>query len=469
MSGRGESVFAVLTPPGRGGIAVIRCVGPGAEAALARCFRPAARGKKLSQNEGCHPQTKFGGAVSTSHSTPKQHRLGVAPESGSFEIVSKTLPDAGAILYGHVVDAEDRPLDEILLCRTAAQEFEVNCHGGPAAVEAVGGRLESLGLARVDADRLLEVEGIAPVEREARRALRRATTPLAARILLDQLNGAMARAVTEIEAGLAATGKGVRSLKSLGLLTPSAAIDVLLEHWNTCGRFLARPPRVAIAGLPNSGKSTLLNRLVGADRVITSPVPGTTRDTVEVEAALPALSTQGGPASGGGGPAWGGAGLPVVLVDTAGLRAACGEVEREGVARARAELAQADLVVYLLDTAAGRRPEDDAALGALGERALAVWNKADAVEAARPDETGRRPRHGSWPCQGGTLRISALTGEGVEALAAAILARLGYAPAAPGEAVPFTAEQAKALKAARKALAAGRAADAARAVAALLG
>jgi len=435
MSGLGESVFAVLTPPGRGGIAVIRCVGTGTEAALARCFRPAARGKKPSQNEGCHPQTKFGGAVSASHSTPKRHRLGVAPECGSFEIVSKTLPDVGAILYGHVVDADNRPLDEILLCRTAAQEFEVNCHGGPAAVEAVGGRLESLGLARADADRLLEVEGIGWIERDARRALRRATTPLAARILLDQLNGALARAVTEIETGLAATGKGVRSLQSLGLLTSSAAIDVLLEHWNTCGRFLARPPRVAIAGLPNSGKSTLLNRLVGADRVITSPVPGTTRDTVEVEAAL--------------------AGVPMVLVDTAGLRAACGEVEREGVARARAELAQANLVVYLLDTAAGRRPEDDAALAALGERALSVWNKADVLERARPDETGR-----------GTLRISALTGKGVEELSAAILARLGYAPAAPGEAVPFTAEQAKALEAAKKALAAGRAADAAQAVAA---
>ena len=380
MSGLGESVFAVLTPPGRGGIAVIRCVGPGAEAALARCFRPAARGKAL--------------------------------------------PDAGAILYGHIIDAEDRPLDEILLCRTAAQEFEVNCHGGPAAVEAVGGRLESLGLARADADRLLEVEGIAPVERDARRALRRATTPLAARILLDQLNGALA----------AALGRARGAIESRRAGNGMAAIEALLERWRGCGRFLARPPRIAVAGLPNSGKSTLLNRLVGADRVITSPVPGTTRDTVEVEAAL--------------------AELPVVLVDTAGLRAACSEVEREGVARARAELAQADLVVYLLDTAAGRRPEDDAALGALGERAMAVWNKSDLAPA---------------PAGSDALRISATTGEGVERLAAAILARLGYAPTAPSKAVPFTTEQAKALEAARKALAAGQAADAARAVAALLG
>ena len=379
MSGRGESVFAVLTPPGRGGIAVIRCVGPGAEAALARCFRPAARGKAL--------------------------------------------PDAGAILYGHIVDAEDRPLDEILLCRTAAQEFEVNCHGGPAAVEAVGGRLESLGLARADADRLLEVEGIGRVKREARRALRRATTPLAARILLDQLNGTLAAALGRARSAIA-TGRKDEAL---------AAFETLLKRWRRCGRFIARPPRIAIAGLPNSGKSTLLNRLVGAERVITSPLPGTTRDTVEVEAAM--------------------AGLPVVLVDTAGLRAACGEVEREGVARARAELAQADLVVYLLDTAAGRRHEDDAALGALGDRALSVWNKCDLAPA---------------PAGSDALHISATTGEGVEALAAAILARLGYAPAAPGEAVLFTAEQAKALEAAKQALAAGRAADATRAVAALL-
>jgi len=414
MSGRGESslrsrsgcfggvgsVFAVLTPPGRGGIAVIRCVGPGVEAALARCFRPAARGKAL--------------------------------------------PDAGAILYGHVVDAEDQPLDEVLLCRTADQAFEVNCHGGPAAVEAVCGRLESLGLARADADRLLQVEGIGRVEREARRALREVTTPLAARILLDQLNGALATALSRVHGAIEARHADE------GL----AALDALLARWRGCGRFLARPPRIAIAGLPNSGKSTLLNRLVGAERVITSPLPGTTRDAIAAEAALPAQ----------GGPAWGGAGLPVVLVDTAGLREACGEVERAGVARAKAELAQADLVVWLLDAAAGRRPEDDAALAALSDLALAVWNKADAIEAARP-----APSTGSGQAGRGTLRISALTGEGVEELSAAILARLGYAPTEPGEAVPFTVEQASALEAARQALAADRAADAAHAVKALLG
>ena len=400
MSSLGESVFAVLTPAGRGGIAVIRCVGPGAEAALARCFRPAARGKLL--------------------------------------------PESGAILYGHIVDADDRPLDEILLARTGPEAFEVNCHGGPAAVKAVCVRLEALGLARVEAGRLLEIEGVAPIEREARRALREATTPGAARILLDQLNGALAaaigRAQSAIESGRAGDGLAV--------------LSTLLERWRGCGRFLARPPRIAIAGLPNSGKSTLLNRLVGADRVITSPLPGTTRDTIAVETAL--------------------AGLPVVLVDTAGLRAACSEVEREGVARARAELEEADLVVYLLDAAAGRRPEDDA-IAALGERALAVWNKCDLAPGGmpRPPLPGHDCPRAAHACgedaAGMPPPVSALTGEGVERLATVILARLGYAPTAPGEAVPFTVEQAKALEAAKQALVAGRTADAAQAVEALLG
>ena len=360
-------VFSVLTPPGRGGIAVVRCLGPAAVRAMEASFRPPGR--------------------------------------------ARGLPDVGRLAYGHFVDAGGRPLDEIVLYRAAETVFEVNCHGGPAAVEAVCRRLADLGMEQVDPDRLLTIEGAGPIERDAERMLREARTPLAGRILLDQRNGALARAVEEILKDLAA-GRSAEAGKEL---------DALLERWQSCGRLLASPPRVAVTGPPNVGKSTLVNRLVGAERVITSATPGTTRDYVEAHAAIE--------------------GLPVVLVDTAGLRESGEAIEREGVARARREMRAAAVVVYLLDAAEGVRPEDEAALGALGERAVAAWNKADLAARLLGKPAA--------------VAISALAGEGIEALAESVLARLGYQATAPGEAVPFTAAQAAAIERARDALATG--------------
>jgi tRNA U34 5-carboxymethylaminomethyl modifying GTPase MnmE/TrmE len=232
---------------------------------------------------------------------------------------------------------------------------------------------------------------------------------------------------------------------------------------------------------------------VGAERAITSPQPGTTRDTVEAEAALE--------------------GMPAVLVDTAGLREASGEIERAGVERARREAARAAVVVYLIDATEGVRPEDEAALDALGDRGLAVWSKIDAVAEARPGKTGRGTPPAD-PSAGGSTRLdlrlagrddaekgtvpfsqrrekgtapfsarsaathrgardapatSALTGDGIPALVAELLARLRWRAPGPGEAVPFTAEQAAALEAAHGALAAGRTDEAQRVLQSLLG
>ncbi len=371
MKSEPRSAFAVLTPPGRGGIAVVRCIGPRATAAIESSFRPARR-----------------------------H----AP-----------LPEAGALAYGHVVDARGEPLDEIILWRAGPDAWEVNCHGGPAAVRAVSDRLAALGLERVSPAALLEAEGAPALERDARAHLRSARTLLATRVLLDQLNGALGRAVEEAAADL---GAGRRD-------AAVARVDALLGRWRTCGRILAAPPRVAVLGRPNVGKSTLVNRLAGSDRVLVSEVPGTTRDYVEVEAALE--------------------GVPVVLVDTAGLRDAGEGVEREGVRRARREAGRAEVVVYLLDAAAGAQAEDRDALASVEGKALAAWNKSD---LAQP------------PAAPAALAISAARGDGLEALAGAILARLGWRAPEAGAAVPFTEDQAADLAAARQAAAEGRGDDA---------
>jgi len=443
MSALGCSAFAVLTPPGRGGIAVLRCVGPAAEAALQECFRPAARGRKPRHHDaGGMPTAPLPSACSqVADACPRKDGVGMPPGGTG----RASLPPPGHLAYGHIIDAGGRPLDEIILCSLPAPcfapaegaagdsaqppIFEVNCHGGPAAVAAVAERLVALGLEQVDADRLLGLEGAPRIERDARRMLRTARTALAARVLLDQLGGALAGAVARI----------LEQLASNRVDEALAEIGTLLARWRHAGRFLADPPRVVIAGRPNVGKSTLLNRLVGADRAITSAAPGTTRDYVEVEAALD--------------------GVPVVLVDTAGLGEARDEIEGLGVERARGEVSRASLVVYLLDACEGAAADDEAALRLLGERGLAVWNKADLVAHA--------PETAPQSAASGTLRISALSGDGIAALMAEVLARLGYRPTGPGEAVPVTREQAEALRGALESVEVGDAAAARLALAAL--
>jgi tRNA modification GTPase len=399
-------VFSVLTPPGRGGIAVVRCLGPAAVRAMEACFRPPCRpGPHRPESDISNFKSEISDLTSRPPSAVRAMEACFRPSGRAPD-----LPDVGRLAYGHFTDADGRPLDEIILYRAAETVFEVNCHGGPAAVEAVCRRLADLGMEQVDPDRLLALEGAGPIERDAERMLREARTPLAGRILLDQRNGALARALERILKDLAA-GRSAEAGKEL---------DALLERWRGCGRLLASPPRVAVAGPPNVGKSTLVNRLVGAERVLVSATPGTTRDYVEADAAIE--------------------GLPVVLVDTAGLRESGEPIEREGVARAWREMSAAAVVVYLLDAVEGVRSEDEAVLEALGARAVAAWNKADL--AARP--LG----------EPGAVAISALTGDGIAVLAETILARLGYRPpAAAGEAVPFTAAQAAAIERARDALA----------------
>ena len=107
-----------------------------------------------------------------------------------------------------------------------------------------------------------------------------------------------------------------------------AFMDELLRTANE-GQILRRGIRAAIVGRPNAGKSSLLNQLLGHDRAIVSPIPGTTRDTIEETANI--------------------RGLPVVFIDTAGLREARDEIEQEGVRRSRESLAQAEFILHVLD------------------------------------------------------------------------------------------------------------------------
>jgi tRNA modification GTPase len=206
------------------------------------------------------------------------------------------------------------------------------------------------------------------------------------------------------------------------LVEVAGAIDVLLRETRQ-GVLLRDGILIALIGQPNVGKSSLLNRLAGHDRAIVSDIPGTTRDLVEADLALD--------------------GLPVRVVDTAGLRDSADPVEQEGVRRARLQAERADLVLVL---------EDDSAAGAWTDSVLRQMLEEilPGVEPARlvrvlnkVDRSGNVPGRTDHATDAAALRlptevrISALSGAGVDALVELIKDRAGYS----GEGSTFTARR----------------------------
>ncbi|MFW6092372.1 MAG: tRNA uridine-5-carboxymethylaminomethyl(34) synthesis GTPase MnmE [Pseudomonadota bacterium] len=179
------------------------------------------------------------------------------------------------------------------------------------------------------------------------------------------------------------------------------------------GMLLSEGVAVALVGAPNVGKSSLLNRLAGQDRAIVTEIPGTTRDLVHADLTLK--------------------GLPIRIVDTAGIRDAADAVEEEGIRRAREQALQADLVVVLEDDRAAEGPvlETLQAAGIEPRRLLRVRNKVDLSGGAAGAVAG------SAAGAVAVVRLSALTGAGVDALVDLILERVGYA----SEGSTFTARR----------------------------
>ncbi len=233
----------------------------------------------------------------------------------------------------------------------------------------------------------------------ARIALAQAPTERTAAILLDQFHGALRRAIEEIRQTIAMSKNAARE-----------KIDALLA-FAPLGRHSVAPWQVVIAGRPNVGKSSLINALVGYNRSIVHPSPGTTRDVVAVSTAID--------------------GWPATLCDTAGLHGGGDAVECAGIALAAERIAEADLVLLVFDASVAWSAPDAALLAAL-PAALVVHNKIDAAVAADP----ARPAG---------LRASALCGDGLDLLLREIAARLVPHPPPPGAAVPFAAEHAAEL------------------------
>jgi tRNA modification GTPase len=217
--------------------------------------------------------------------------------------------------------------------------------------------------------------------------------------------------------------------RSLGFLPwnkPGAAGDALKQLLDTerLGRALWQPPTVVLVGPTNAGKSTLFNALAREERVIVSPAPGTTRDTVSAEVAV--------------------GGLPVWLVDTAGQREAESAIEHEAIERARAAAAAADMVLVVLDASGEVPPPSSEFLGILPKAPLVVLNTSDVGLA-----TWAKGVPNAVPC-------SAATGDGVGPLGARVVSELvGEARYEAGRAVVFTERQGRLLRTALERLDAG--------------
>jgi len=315
------------------------------------------------------------------------------PESGRIlSAVARGLPEKPEPRRAYLVtfvDGAGEVLDRGLATFFAAPASatgedagELSIHGSPvvagqmlAALVAAGARLARPG---EFTERAFLLGKMDLVEAESVRDLIEARTETAARLSARRLEGRLSRRLAEVRddlvgaaAGLAATidfaedvGEKV-SAGTLAKLERAVATLASLGASFETGRLLSAGCRVAILGRPNAGKSTLFNALLGSARAIVTDVPGTTRDTLHATVDI--------------------GGIPVELVDTAGLRETEDAVEKIGVLRAREAGETAALVLYVFDAGVGWRVEDDAAREELeGKCMLVVASKSDTVAGVVP-------------------------------------------------------------------------------------
>jgi tRNA modification GTPase len=285
---------------------------------------------------------------------------------------------------------------------TGEDAAELSIHGSPVVAERLLAALVAAG-ARTSrpgefTERAFLLGKMDLLEAEAVRDLIDARTDAAARQSARRLDGAVSRRIAGIREDLVAAAAGLASTidfsEDVGESLPpdttrrleaaASSLDRLAASYKT-GRLLASGCRVAILGRPNAGKSTIFNALLGSSRAIVTDVPGTTRDTLHATVDV--------------------RGVPVEVVDTAGLRESDDLVEKIGVERAREAAETADAVLYIFDAALGWTEEDASALGALdGKPVVTIANKIDRLTTeAGSSPAGAQPLSGIAPGAGETL------------------------------------------------------------------
>ena len=348
------------------------------------------------------------------------------------------LPEPRRATFARFPDPSGEPIDAGIALYfpephsfTGEDVLELQGHGGPVILDQLVRRAVELGarLARPGefTERAYLNGKIDLAQAEAVADLIDAGSAQAARAAMRSLQGEFSREVHElveamtalrvyVEAAIDFPDEDVEFLASPEVTARIADIEARfrrIERAAGQGRLLRDGLNVVIAGRPNAGKSSLLNSLAGYDAAIVTPIPGTTRDVLRERIHVD--------------------GLPVHVIDTAGLRDTDDVVEGEGVRRARSEIARADLVLYVIDSAAAPAPAELAAeLAALPEKVpvLQIWNKVDLLpEGSDPALSPKGDRAGSDPS---SISVSATTGFGLDALRERIKAQAGYEHAGGG-------------------------------------
>ncbi len=376
-----DTIVAAASPPGRGGVGIVRVSGP------------------------------------------------KAPEIAA--VILGELPPPRQARFTPFLDAQQQPIDVGLALffpsphsYTGEHVLELQGHGGPVVIESVIARILELGARRAAAgeftQRAFLNDKLDLAQAEAIADLVDAGSRDAARAAMRSLQGelsAMVQGVTEavielrtyVEAAIDFPEEEVDFLADRDLAERLRAVR---EHFDAVeasarqGRLLREGMTVVIAGRPNAGKSSLLNRLAGYDAAIVTAVPGTTRDILRERIDID--------------------GMPLHVLDTAGLRQGGDAVEEEGIRRARAELARADRILFVLDAI-----EDPDATAFHQERSrlpsdvpvTLVFNKCDLSAGIPVSDTISGPPR---------VTISALTGSGLDLLRAHLKDCMGFQSAEAG-------------------------------------
>jgi tRNA modification GTPase len=401
-----DTIVAVATPSGRGGIGVVRIAGPEARSIAAPMLRlkhdlepgravvgelvePCGRGRLARENcfvEGTSASEEACARATRPRPQGQQQRM-----------------DEVVVMY--FAKPHSYTTDDII---------EISAHGSPVVLRhvvelalAAGARLAEPGEFTM---RAFLNGRIDLTQAEAVRDLIESRTLYQARVAAQQLDGALSRRLQPIkqklaeliallEAGIDFAEDDVSVLPAETILQHIAAFRAPLEQLAASfayGKLVHEGLTLAIVGRPNVGKSSLFNQLVESDRAIVTATPGTTRDLVTETVAL--------------------GGIPIKLVDTAGIRRALDEAESIGIDKSMEALADADLVLVVLDSAQPVGDEDHQLLDLVAHRpAILVENKSDITSPQFVVPASQLQR----------VRASALTSEGIPELRAQILRHVG--------------------------------------------